>query len=536
MKINYTQLYIKAHYFFFFASTGVTYPYIPVYGKQLGISPLVLGIICTIFPILYLIAKLVFGFLIDYFGNWRKLIFIMLVIVTSSSLLVIFFLPSLPGPMLLGQHLQNISCTSLSHCDMEYHESAIASFNGTIDTTCHWVCKNMNFSVRLSFHINQNEAIISPDSTCLLNINQTLLCERSITNNYDCNITCDNFENQCVYTSITFWIFILLWCLGEISYYTSLGISDAICFGILGQTKQLKYGKQRLWAAMGYGVAACLSGYMVDLWSHDHEIYKNYTSMLIPAVIFICIDLICCIKLKMSFESGSTTIVKDVITLLKSKSIIIFLCFATFFGILDSIKRNFLLWYVEDLAVTTNYMSKIKLIEGLITLAEIFGGEVVFLFFSGKIIEKLGYTYTLIFCFVCYAFRLGLISLSSMPWWILPIELLLHGPSYALCIATIIAYANSITPPGASATIQGLVQSVHDGFGYLIDSLVVGVSYEKFGGTITMRIFSVFAAFFAMAYFLFHILYSKHKTSDSRNNIKWKKPDDAQKQCVIAEM
>lgn len=149
----------------------------------------------------------------------------------------------------------------------------------------------------------------------------------------------------------------------------------------------MKYGKQRLWAAMGYGVAACLSGYMVDLWSHDHEIYKNYTSMLIPAVIFICIDLICCIKLKvfvlsfmhfkikkwirsmycnithsfvthtlcfyifyyksllqMSFESGSTTIVKDVITLLKSKSIIIFLCFATFFGILDSIKRNFLLW------------------------------------------------------------------------------------------------------------------------------------------------------------------------------------------------
>ncbi|KYQ46344.1 Major facilitator superfamily domain-containing protein 6 [Trachymyrmex zeteki] len=553
----------------------------------------------------------------------------MLVIVTSSSLLVIFFLPSLPGPMLLGQHLQNISCTSLSHCDMEYHESAIASFNGTIDTTCHWVCKNMNFSVRLSFHINQNEAIISPDSTCLLNINQTLLCERSITNNYDCNITCDNFENQCVYTSITFWIFILLWCLGEISYYTSLGISDAICFGILGetlflrsfilgQTKQLKYGKQRLWAAMGYGVAACLSGYMVDLWSHDHEIYKNYTSMLIPAVIFICIDLICCIKLKMSFESGSTTIVKDVITLLKSKSIIIFLCFATFFGILDSIKRNFLLWYVEDLAVTTNYMSKIKLIEGLITLAEIFGGEVVFLFFSGKIIEKLGYTYTLIFCFVCYAFRLGLISLSSMPWWILPIELLLHGPSYALCIATIIAYANSITPPGASATIQGLVQSVHDGFasiclykydytftfcficyalrlglislaptlwwilfieffmqgpsyalsfttvisygnvitptgasstvqglvqgmyeglGLSIGSLISGILFKKFGGIITLRIFSVFAAFSALTYFILHILYFKqfkHET-DTRNNIKWRELDDAQRYYNIAD-
>ncbi|XP_018392091.1 PREDICTED: major facilitator superfamily domain-containing protein 6-like [Cyphomyrmex costatus] len=532
MKINYTQLYIKAHYFFFFASCGITYPYIPVYGRQLGISPLVLGIICTIFPILHLIAKPAFSFLVDYFGNWRKLIFMVFVIATGGSYIIIFFLP-LPSPMLLDQHLKNISCTSLSYCDMEYHASEIASCNGTIDTTCHWICKDTNFSMRLSFYTNQNKVIVSPNFTCLLNINETLLCQKIVTNNYNCNIVCDNFENQCIFTSITFWIFILLWCLGDFSYFTSLVISDTICFSILGQGKQSNYGKQRLWATIGYGIAACLSGYMIDLWSHK-GIYKTYTPILVPVAIFICIDLICCIKLKMSFKSGSTTIIKDVTMLLKSKSVIIFLCFVIFSGMLNSIKRTFLLWYVEDLAVTTNYMSNIKLIEGLITMTETFGGEVISFFFSGKIIDKLGYTYTLISCFVCYAFRLGLISLSTIPWWILPIELLLHGPSYAICLTTITAYANSVAPPGSSATVQGLIQGMHDNFGFLIGNLVVGVSYEKFGGTITMRIFSVFAALSAIVYFLFHVLYLKHKTSDLRNNIEWRKPDDAQKHCVIA--
>lgn len=70
-----------------------------------------------------------------------------------------------------------------------------------------------------------------------------------------------------------------------------------IKFAFPGQGKELKFGRQRLWATMGYGVAACLSGYMVDLWSQD-EIYKNYIPMLIFVLVFICIDLICCIKLK----------------------------------------------------------------------------------------------------------------------------------------------------------------------------------------------------------------------------------------------
>jgi len=58
-----------------------------------------------------------------------------------------------------------------------------------------------------------------------------------------------------------------------------------------------------------------------------------------------------------------------------------------------------------------------------------------------------------------------LISLAPTPWWILPIEFLMQGPTYALCYTTIVAYASAVSPPGTSATVQGIVAGMDDGFG-----------------------------------------------------------------------
>ncbi|XP_070518126.1 major facilitator superfamily domain-containing protein 6-A-like [Cardiocondyla obscurior] len=532
-KMNYTKVLIKLHFFFYLGSAGPTFPFLYVYGKQIGISPIVIGSIGAILPILHLVAKPIFGFIIDYFQTCRKFFFLSLLVIANSCYIMIFLLPPLPGLMSSEYHFQNISCLPLPHCNMDNHESAIRLNNKTEDITCHWICKNTNFSIRMLLYANQTRQTISLNTTCLLNINETLLCQRNVTNN-DCNITCDRFDNdKCLYSSITFWSFVLLMCLGETGFFVFIGLSDTICFAILGENNQLKYGKQRVWGTIGFGAAAFLAGYTVDLLSQE-EAYKSYIPSIFIAVTFTCIDIICCIKLKVPFKLKSTTIVKDVFTLIKSKSVVIFLCFVTIFGILNGIIRNFLFWYVEDLAVETGYISNIKLIEGLIIAIQTFGGEIVFLFFSGKILEKLGYDYTFIFCLICFALRLGLISLSPTPWWILSIEFL-NGPTCALCLTLIVAYASVIAPPGASATFQGLVQGFTDGFGISAGSFIGGILYKKFGGLITLRIFSVFALFSAFIYFVLYVLYLKHKISDTRNNVKWRQPDDAQNHCVIAD-
>jgi len=120
-------------------------------------------------------------------------------------------------------------------CSLLKHASTIVSCNGTKDTMYHWLCENTNFSTQLSFHADQNKATISPDTTCLLNISKISLCQGKLTNNYNCNVICDNFkDDQCLYTSVTFWSFVVLMSIGEISFYVFISISDAFCFVILG--------------------------------------------------------------------------------------------------------------------------------------------------------------------------------------------------------------------------------------------------------------------------------------------------------------
>ena len=68
-------------------------PYLTVYGKELGISEVIMGSITAVVPITFLLAKPVFGFIADYFYEKRKLIFIILIISMSVFYLGLYFIP-----------------------------------------------------------------------------------------------------------------------------------------------------------------------------------------------------------------------------------------------------------------------------------------------------------------------------------------------------------------------------------------------------------------------------------------------------------
>lgn len=96
---------------------------------------------------------------------------------------------------------------------------------------CHWICADRNFSTAIQFQVPNEEINFSSNSTCLIDKNNTLYCSES--NN--CDIICDNIENNyCLYTSTTFWSFVILMSLGNIGFNVCNSMSDAICFDILG--------------------------------------------------------------------------------------------------------------------------------------------------------------------------------------------------------------------------------------------------------------------------------------------------------------
>lgn len=55
------------------------------------------------------------------------------------------------------------------------------------------------------------------------------------------------------------------------------------------------------------------------------------------------------------------------------------------------------------------------------------------------------------------------------------------------------AYASLVSPPGASATVQGLVAGMDDGLGFTIGSLIGGFLYQSVGGSKSFKIYALVA-------------------------------------------
>lgn len=55
------------------------------------------------------------------------------------------------------------------------------------------------------------------------------------------------------------------------------------------------------------------------------------------------------------------------------------------------------------------------------------------------------------------------------------------------------AYASLVSPPGASATVQGLVAGMDDGLGFTIGSLIGGFLYQNVGGSQSFKIYALVA-------------------------------------------
>lgn len=92
---------------------GPILPFLPVFGKQLGVSEVVMGGINAVLPILFLIIKPFFGYIIDYFHKKRKIIFISLLIATSLFYFFMVFIPN-------TKTVVKINCKHLSSCNDSY--------------------------------------------------------------------------------------------------------------------------------------------------------------------------------------------------------------------------------------------------------------------------------------------------------------------------------------------------------------------------------------------------------------------------------
>ncbi|KAH1027493.1 major facilitator superfamily domain-containing protein 6 [Dendroctonus ponderosae] len=525
MKINRYLLPIKAHYFFFMAAMGPILPQLPVYGKEMGISTVVMGTVTGILPISFLIAKPLFGLLVDFYRNYRKTIFMLIIFTMALSFTGIAFIPvpKVISHTILEGPVQEYYLDTCKLIDFEQ----INCLNHTKSVQCYSDC----FEHADQFFLTScsTEGYLNSTETSVMKLCSSENNSYSLwIGNSSCHIRCmENveYEDTKVYQSITFWSFLILMSIGTIGFNVSNSISDAICFDVIGE--EYDYGKQRVWGTIGFGITALLSGYIVNLFSG--QIISYIPAIIVMAVFSIC-DLLCCIKLKLPIMEVPHNIISELRILMNNRHVVTFMVFTVLVGVLDGFIIYFLFWYVEDLAAATN-TGNIKLLEGLIVAAETLGGEVVFFSISGKILERFGHVHSFSMCFVNYALRLALISLAPNPWWVLPIELCFQGPTYALTYTTVVAYANELAPPGASATMQGIAAGMDDGIGYAIGSITGGILYKYIGGKSALQVFSSLGVFCSVIHLVLHKTYLKgHEAPvilNGNNEVVYKPPKEA---------
>ncbi|XP_013138471.1 PREDICTED: uncharacterized protein LOC106103288 [Papilio polytes] len=531
-KIDKRLLPIKAHFFFFFAALGPLLPQMNVFGRQLGISADVMGMVTAVLPLLWAAAKPLFGYVVDYWPSQRKLVFMLLIVVMTGSYCGLWFLP-MPEepessvPLLKSVYQFNDTVTVQKYkIDPSEHLQMV---------NCHWSCeRTYDIQVYLPNSTLVNTIYVDGvvnDTTCsLLRMNYVdtrggqvicspkeecnLMCfeegirvngsrkRREISVSKDVNslevdakmfgkIEKEKEQDGYVYMTVVFWVFVVLMCIGTVAFNVANCIGDAVCFDVLGAEAASKYGAQRAWGTAGYGITALLGGWLVDLVSGS---YKDFTPAFIVAIIATAIDLYSCRSLKLPSLSSPEDSGKALRDVLKIPRVLIFIIFAVVAGTFDS----FIIYYMFCGRARFNMFAQQG--SGVVVAAQSFIGELLFFFFSGKIIKRWGYRRTLTFSLFCYGIRLALISFIQHPWHLVFIEGIMQGPTYALCYSTIVGYAAHVAPEGYSATVQGIVAGMDDGVGFALGSLLGGQLYARLGGRGAFRTLAIAATIAAFTH------------------------------------
>uniref|UniRef100_A0A1B0C8B2 Major facilitator superfamily (MFS) profile domain-containing protein n=1 Tax=Lutzomyia longipalpis TaxID=7200 RepID=A0A1B0C8B2_LUTLO len=478
--INPKLVPVKAHYFFFMAAMGPILPQINVIGKQMGIPPDIMGLITSILPIMYVLAKPAVGFLADFFTSLRKVIFMAIILLMTLCYAGFYILPQ-PQEVAGKHHSLSLNISQTILC------ASPESLNSS------WV--TVQCSVNCSNVVQDIEGKINATGGDFCAHNTLPSSLKGF-----CDLSCTEHTDLALEMPSIFWTFVVLMCVGTIAFNVINSLSDAVCFDVLGESQEMKYGQQRVWGTIGFGLTALIGGIAVDLGTEG--IVKSIGPAIIIMLIFSALDLLTVTRLKLPQLSSSESILKDVLKVLRRPDISTFLIFATIAGIIDSFIIYYMFWHLEEVAAETGYEASIKLIEGCVVAAECLGGEILFFLISGKILKRIGFVHCLSLCFFTYSIRLALISAIPNPWYLVPVELFMQGATYALCYTCIVAYASAIAPPGTSATMQGLVAGMDDGLGFAIGSLIGGQMYKRLGGKVSFRVFAAGAFITCIAHII----------------------------------
>lgn len=238
----------------------------------------------------------------------------------------------------------------------------------------------------------------------------------------------------------------------------------------LGERKA-EYGRVRLWGSVGWGFSAFIMGPILQRAGLEWAFYGYLAGM---AVVFVYSFFVPIVggERTASFRAGLRV-------LLREGRFFALMLMALVYGVSLAMLLSYLFLHMSDMGASETLMAW--------TLVMATASEVPFLFLSGRIITRYGINRIIAVAFLLMAVRAFIYAFMPAPWWVLPVNLLLGGPTFALFWAGGVAEANRLAPSGLGATAQGVLGSVMFGLGSAAGNFLGGVVFDRYGGPALMQ-------------------------------------------------
>ncbi|XP_016295835.1 major facilitator superfamily domain-containing protein 6-A-like [Sinocyclocheilus anshuiensis] len=550
LRVNPHLLVSKVFYLFFYAAYGSLHPLLALYYKQLGMNPTQSGLLVGIRYFIEFCSAPFWGIVADRFRKGKAvLLFSMLCWVLFSSGIGIVQ----PADMKCKE--ENLPTTTAmvptvhtttSNETFYLNTSSIPTTNQMRrrrDLIGHYLWQTILPSIKSSgynsehrFKRDSNSSFtVAPDE--LANTTQfDQTTTRPEPSTFDSTSAPNTTSGSTIQSTTTkpnqppeynkdqvhaiFLLILLVIIIGEFFSAPAITIVDTVTLQYLGPHRD-RYGLQRMWGSLGWGIAMLCVGIWIDHTSTNlvignmecvMENYKNYHTAFIVFGVLMGIALIVATQFKFDVQHQNTiegnevgnqqqnaqprgspgmensetpTIVQveefhfwDLMRLLCGVQYSTVLFVAWFMGFGYGFVFTFLYWHLQDLTGTTTLFGVCSVLSHVSELAAYFT--------SHKFIELVGHIRVLYIGLACNTARYLYISYLKNAWTVLPMEVL-QGITHASVWAACISYLSAAVPPPLRTSAQGILQGLHLGLGRGCGAMVGGVFVNYFGAAETFR-------------------------------------------------
>ncbi|KAL6115140.1 mfsd6 [Pungitius sinensis] len=519
LRINSRLLVSKVFYFFFYAAYGSLHPLLAVYYKQLGMSASRSGLLVGIRYFIEFCSAPFWGVVADRFKKGKAVLLFSLLCWLFFNCGIFFVKPAqmmcvekgaAGAVATLGPPRGNFTqlSNSTDHARKRRGLLDLLWLPGVLDS-------HASEHPRLKRSADANatappaNATLPAPSTAFPTPNTTLVTSTTspaptAAKEYQIVYNKDQVES-------IFLLILLVIIVGEFFSAPTLTIVDTVTLQNLGKARD-RYGLQRMWGSLGWGMAMLLVG----IWS-DHTYFTVAISglgCLVPdfrlhnyQIAFIAFGVLMVVAFVVAtqfhFDEGGggrrppppppegaapeaappeaappEFHYGDLLKLLCSVRYSSVLFVAWFMGFCYGFVFTFLYWHLEDLRGTATLFGVCSVLSHASELATYFS--------SHKFIELVGHVRVLYIGLACNTARYLYISYLKNAWTVLPLEVL-QGVTHASVWAACISFLSAAVPPDLRTSAQGILQGLHLGLGRGCGAMVGGVFVNYFGAAAAFR-------------------------------------------------